>query len=59
MALVVNLHKNDVHKFDSIHSIDEIEEYISPDEIEYNYKSSEISPKEEFQAPLFKYYGMG
>jgi len=50
MGLVVNIPENDVYKFDSIHSIDEIEEYISPDEIEYNYNSSDISPEEEFRA---------
>lgn len=49
MLLVVNIPTNDVSKFDSMRSIDDLD-YISLREIEKNYNSCEIIPEEEFRA---------
>ncbi|MBA7528684.1 hypothetical protein ES705_20872 [subsurface metagenome] len=41
---------SNLSNFDSIHSIDEIEDYISPKEIEIYYNPRDISSEEEFRA---------
>ena len=50
MTLVLNIPTDNIMKFDTIHSIDDIEKFISLEEIEDNYNSHRINPEAEFQA---------